>query len=136
VYVRAGEPQGLTLAHEAITKVSALQSVAIRRERLVPLATALQTRPGTDTRELARTARQATIRISYPVSRTEAPAPSRAHAPHEGASTTEPPSGPVPFSEGLFSDARPPRGPALTLVRDRSVRAGDVLISDVELVFD
>jgi hypothetical protein len=58
VHVRAGEPRGLTLAHQAIEKVSTLQSVAARREWLVPLATALEARPGTDTQELARTTRQ------------------------------------------------------------------------------
>jgi transcriptional regulator with XRE-family HTH domain len=63
VHVRAGEPCGLTLAREAIEKVP-LQSVAARRQRLVPLATALGARPGSDTRELARRARQiATTRI-------------------------------------------------------------------------
>ncbi|HWR47754.1 MAG TPA: hypothetical protein VN327_09140 [Pseudonocardiaceae bacterium] len=35
-----------------------LQSVAVRRQRLVPLATALEAQPGSDTRELARIARQ------------------------------------------------------------------------------
>ena len=64
VHIRAGEPQGLTLAHQAIEKMKTLQSVAARRERLIPLATALEARPGTDTQELARTARQiATTRI-------------------------------------------------------------------------
>jgi hypothetical protein len=58
INVRAGEPRGLELAHQAITQVSTLQSVAVRRERLIPLATALEARPGSDTRELARTARQ------------------------------------------------------------------------------
>jgi hypothetical protein len=58
VHVRAGEPQGLTLARDAINKVSTLQSVAARRERLIPLATALEARPDSDTRELARIARQ------------------------------------------------------------------------------
>ncbi|MGB6165437.1 MAG: hypothetical protein WCF33_15170 [Pseudonocardiaceae bacterium] len=58
VHVRAGEPQGLILARHAIAEVGALQSVAVRRERLIPLAVALEDRPGTDTRELARTARQ------------------------------------------------------------------------------
>ncbi len=58
VHVRAGEPRGLTLAHQAIEEVSSLQSVAVRRERLVPLATALHARPGRDTQELARMARQ------------------------------------------------------------------------------
>jgi transcriptional regulator with XRE-family HTH domain len=64
VHVRAGKPQGLTLARDAINKISTLQSVAARRERLLPLATALEARPGTDTRELARIARQiATTRL-------------------------------------------------------------------------
>ncbi|MGB6164399.1 MAG: helix-turn-helix transcriptional regulator [Pseudonocardiaceae bacterium] len=64
VYVRAGEPQGLILARHAIAEVSTLQSVPTRRERLIPLATALEARPGTDTQELARAARQvATTRI-------------------------------------------------------------------------
>jgi len=58
VHVRAGEPQGLTLAHHAIEAVRTLRSTRVRRERLVPLAAALAARPGTDTRELARKARQ------------------------------------------------------------------------------
>ncbi|MGH3820587.1 MAG: hypothetical protein ACRDRE_23125 [Pseudonocardiaceae bacterium] len=58
IHVQAGEPRGLTLAHDAIKEVSTLQSVAVRREWLIPLATALEARPGTDTQELARTARQ------------------------------------------------------------------------------
>jgi transcriptional regulator with XRE-family HTH domain len=58
VHIRAGEPQGLTLAHHAIDGVSTLHSVAARRQRLLPLATALEARPSTDTRELARVARQ------------------------------------------------------------------------------
>lgn len=58
VHVRAGEPQGLTLARHAIEEVSTLQSVAARRERLVPLTAALEARPGGDTQELARMARQ------------------------------------------------------------------------------
>jgi hypothetical protein len=59
VHIRAGEPQGLALARHAINEISTLQSVAIRRERLMPLATALEARPGSDTQELARAARQA-----------------------------------------------------------------------------
>ncbi|MGH3866112.1 MAG: helix-turn-helix domain-containing protein [Pseudonocardiaceae bacterium] len=58
VHLRAGEPQGLILARHAISEVSALHSVAARQERLIPLAAALEARPGTDTRELARKARQ------------------------------------------------------------------------------
>jgi hypothetical protein len=64
VHVRAGEPRGLTLARHAIDKVSTLQSVAARRQRLVALATALEARPGTDTQQLAQLARKiAAIRI-------------------------------------------------------------------------
>ncbi len=58
VHVRAGEPRGLTLAPQAIEAVGTLQSVAVRREGLMPLAAALQARPGSDARELARMARQ------------------------------------------------------------------------------
>jgi transcriptional regulator with XRE-family HTH domain len=58
VHIRAGEPQGMTLARQAIDGVSALRSVAVRRELLIPLAAALESRPGTDTRELARVARK------------------------------------------------------------------------------
>lgn len=64
VHIRTGEPQGLTLARHAIDEMSTLDSVALRQERLIPLAAALETRPGTDTRELARRARKITaIRI-------------------------------------------------------------------------
>ncbi|MGH3720721.1 MAG: helix-turn-helix domain-containing protein [Pseudonocardiaceae bacterium] len=58
VHVLAGEPRGLILAHHAINEVRTLHSVAARRERLIPLATALETRPTPDTRDLAHTARQ------------------------------------------------------------------------------
>ncbi|MGH3755120.1 MAG: hypothetical protein ACRDRP_20990 [Pseudonocardiaceae bacterium] len=58
VHVRAGEPRGLVLARQAIEAVSSLQSVAVRRERLVPLVTALEARPGSDAKEIARMARQ------------------------------------------------------------------------------
>lgn len=57
IHVRAGERDGLGLAHEAITKVGRLSSTRARR-RLHPLAEALGTRPGADARDLARTARQ------------------------------------------------------------------------------
>ncbi|MBV9447298.1 MAG: hypothetical protein JO345_15555 [Streptosporangiaceae bacterium] len=46
------------MAHHAIKAVSTLRSTRVRRERLLPLATALEVRPGTEARELARTARQ------------------------------------------------------------------------------
>jgi hypothetical protein len=50
------------LARHAITEVSTLHSVAARRERLMPLATALNTRPGIETQELARKARHIAAR--------------------------------------------------------------------------
>ncbi|MGH3875341.1 MAG: helix-turn-helix domain-containing protein [Pseudonocardiaceae bacterium] len=58
-HVRAGEPRGLVLARKAIDAASTLQSAAVRHERLLPLATALEARPGNDARELARAAHQA-----------------------------------------------------------------------------
>jgi transcriptional regulator with XRE-family HTH domain len=58
IHVRAGERGGLPLAHGAITAVSRLSSVRVRRW-LQPLATALEARPGRDARDLARMARQA-----------------------------------------------------------------------------
>jgi len=57
VYIRAGEPRGLKLAHSAITAAAKLTSFRVR-QRLVPLYTALDSRPGSDHRELARIARQ------------------------------------------------------------------------------
>jgi transcriptional regulator with XRE-family HTH domain len=58
VHVRAGERGGLPLAHGSITAVSRLSSVRARRW-LHPLAAALKARPGRDTQDLARMARQA-----------------------------------------------------------------------------
>ena len=57
VHVRAGEPRGLALAHGAITSAARLTSARVRR-RLEPLATALETRSGSDVQQLARMARQ------------------------------------------------------------------------------
>ncbi|MGH3826928.1 MAG: hypothetical protein ACRDQX_07115, partial [Pseudonocardiaceae bacterium] len=57
VHVQAGEPGGLPLAHGAITAVSKLSSVRVRR-KLEPLASALAARPGRDARDLAQRARQ------------------------------------------------------------------------------
>ena len=59
IHVRAGEQDGLRLAHGAIADVTKLTSVRARR-RLLPLIAALEARPGSDARELARTARQVT----------------------------------------------------------------------------
>lgn len=55
IHVQAGEPRGLLMARSAIDAVAPLHSVRAR-ERLQPLATALNARPGNDYRELARTA--------------------------------------------------------------------------------
>ncbi|MGH4015431.1 MAG: hypothetical protein ACRDSL_16195 [Pseudonocardiaceae bacterium] len=55
-YVQTGEPKGLLMAKTAIDAVAPLHSVRAR-ERLVPLAVALEARPGSDARELARMAR-------------------------------------------------------------------------------
>lgn len=66
VYVRAWEPCGLALARQAIDAVSTLQSAAVRQERLVPLVAALEleTRPGSEAKELTRIARRiATTRM-------------------------------------------------------------------------
>ncbi|MGH3694815.1 MAG: helix-turn-helix domain-containing protein [Pseudonocardiaceae bacterium] len=57
IHVRAGESDGLQLAHEAVTGAMKLSSVRVRR-RLEPLAAALDARPGSDHRELAHTARR------------------------------------------------------------------------------
>ncbi len=63
IHVRAGESDGLQLAHEVITGTMKLSSVRLR-QRLEPLATALQARPGRDHRDLARTAHHvATTRV-------------------------------------------------------------------------
>jgi len=52
-----GEPRRLELAHGAITNTTKLTSVRMRCQ-LPPLAQALETRPGSDYRALARMARQ------------------------------------------------------------------------------
>jgi hypothetical protein len=58
VHIRAGQPHGLTLARHAIDQVSTLHSIAARGHPLISLATALEARPGPDTQDLARLARQ------------------------------------------------------------------------------
>jgi transcriptional regulator with XRE-family HTH domain/tetratricopeptide (TPR) repeat protein len=55
VHVRAGEPSGLSLAHNAITMVGKLSSVRLRRQ-LQPLAAALRACPRRDAQDLARMA--------------------------------------------------------------------------------
>jgi len=57
IHVRAGEPRGLQLAHDAITGAAQLGSVRART-RLEPLADALAARPGADPHELAVMARK------------------------------------------------------------------------------
>ncbi len=63
IHVQAAEPDGIGLAHEAITAVSKLSSVRARK-RLKPLASALEAQRSSDAKELARMARQvATTRM-------------------------------------------------------------------------
>lgn len=57
IHVQAGESHGLILARSAIKAVAPLHSVRARK-RLEPLAAALETRPSSDAKELARIARQ------------------------------------------------------------------------------
>ena len=57
IHVRAGEPRGLQMAHSAISATNKISSVRVRR-CLVPLADALDARPNSDNRQLARMARQ------------------------------------------------------------------------------
>ncbi|HVE96152.1 MAG TPA: hypothetical protein VNA67_04125, partial [Pseudonocardiaceae bacterium] len=57
IHVQAAEPDGIGLAHGAITAVSKLSSVRARK-RLEPLASALETQRGSDAKELARMARR------------------------------------------------------------------------------
>lgn len=63
IHLQAGEPDGAQLARDAIDAAGKLSSVSVRG-RLEPLAAALDTRPGTEARDLARTARHvATTRV-------------------------------------------------------------------------
>jgi len=57
IYVQTGEPRGLGMAKSAIESVAPMHSIRAR-ERLEPLAKELESRPGSDYRELARMARQ------------------------------------------------------------------------------
>ena len=57
IHIQAGEPRGLPMAKSAIDATAPLRSVRAR-ERLVPLAEALEARPSSDARELAWMARQ------------------------------------------------------------------------------
>jgi transcriptional regulator with XRE-family HTH domain len=58
VHVRAGERDGLQLAHNAITQVTKLSSVRARQQYLTPLTVALEARPSNDAKQLARMTRQ------------------------------------------------------------------------------
>ncbi len=57
IHVRAGEPRGLQMAHNAVTAATKLTSVRTRRQ-LEPLMAALAARRGPDAELLARMARQ------------------------------------------------------------------------------
>ncbi|MGH8920482.1 MAG: hypothetical protein ACRD0H_19480, partial [Actinomycetes bacterium] len=57
IHVQAGEPDGLSLAHSAVTSVPKLSSRRARR-CLEPLVVALEARPGTEAKDLARMTRQ------------------------------------------------------------------------------
>lgn len=58
LHVHTGESDGLMLAHQVINDAAALHSVPTR-QRLLPLAQTLDTRPSSDAKDLARSARQA-----------------------------------------------------------------------------
>jgi hypothetical protein len=55
--VQAGEPDGLSLAHGAVTAVTKISSNRARK-RLEPLTAALEARPGRDAQDLARMTRE------------------------------------------------------------------------------
>jgi transcriptional regulator with XRE-family HTH domain len=57
IHVRAGEPGGLSLAHDAITAVTKISSVLVRKSLLL-LTDALAARSGTDAKDLSRMAHQ------------------------------------------------------------------------------
>jgi hypothetical protein len=56
VHVRASERDGLQLAHRALTTVTKISSA--HQQYLTPLAIALEARPGSDAKQLARMTRQ------------------------------------------------------------------------------
>ncbi|MGH4026113.1 MAG: helix-turn-helix domain-containing protein [Pseudonocardiaceae bacterium] len=61
VHVRASERDGLGLAHGAITGVTKLSSIRLRRQWLTPLTVALEARPGGDAQQLAQMARKVAV---------------------------------------------------------------------------
>lgn len=58
VHVKTADSRGLAMAREAIAEVSMTKSGNARELWLEPLAEALDARPSSDARELARSARQ------------------------------------------------------------------------------
>ena len=60
IHVQTGEPRGLGMAKSAVESVALLRSQRAR-DRLAPLAEALDSRPGSDHRELARMAREVAV---------------------------------------------------------------------------
>lgn len=58
LHVQAGDPRGFILAKSAIDAVAETRSGTARQIWLPPLAAALEARPGSDAKELARLARQ------------------------------------------------------------------------------
>jgi len=57
IYVKAGEPDGMRMAHHAVTAAMKITSVRVH-QRLLPLIAVLEARRGPDAHELARMARQ------------------------------------------------------------------------------
>jgi len=63
IYVKAGEPDGIRMAHHAVTAAMKIASIRVH-QRLLPLIAVLEARRGPDAHELARMARQvATVRV-------------------------------------------------------------------------
>lgn len=58
IHVQTGEPRGLTMANEAIRAVAPLRSVRARQKLVPRLVQALESHPGSDAKDLARTARR------------------------------------------------------------------------------
>ncbi|MGH3906597.1 MAG: hypothetical protein ACRDTE_20820 [Pseudonocardiaceae bacterium] len=93
IHVQAGEPDGTRLTREAIGAVDKLSSVSVRR-RLEPLAEALDSRPGTDARDLAPAARRSLLEPAL----------------HRGRMAPVPPVPPVPWGVGWIRCGRATRG--------------------------
>lgn len=63
LHVLTGEPRGLTLARSAIDAVTQTRSAIARQCWLPPLVKALEARPGSEARDLARTAHRVTTAV-------------------------------------------------------------------------